>query len=188
MKVRTHFHLAKLSLHNLKSCFPENFSLNMFYLGTIIADCCWLAYTNPHFYKKSDKYIEKKLDNLLEKEKLNAYNSLQLGIIIHYLCDFCCYSHINDSIGNVNEHMVYERGIQKYLLSNLKSFKIPGGKKNKKKFKDLKAIISTQVFKYRKGKHSFKWDIQNSVEMSSYVCEEVFRKFKNKEVCNTMTV
>lgn len=33
-----------------------------------------------------------------------------------------------------------------------------------------------------------KWDIQNSVEMSSYVCEEVFRKFKNKEVCNTMTV
>ena len=66
MKVRTHFHLAKLSLRNLKPFYPKNFSINMFYFGTILADCCWLAYTNPHFYKKSDKYVEEKLDDLLE--------------------------------------------------------------------------------------------------------------------------
>lgn len=135
MKVRTHFHLAKLSLRNLKPFYPKNFSINMFYFGTILADCCWLAYTNPHFYKKSDKYVEEKLDDLLETKEFNWYNSLQLGIIIHYLCDFCCYSHITDSIGNVNEHMAYERKIQKYLLNNIKNLKTPKEKQIKKQLK-----------------------------------------------------
>lgn len=181
MKVRTHFHLAKLSLRNLKPFYPKNFSINMFYFGTILADCCWLAYTNPHFYKKSDKYVEEKLDDLLETKEFNWYNSLQLGIIIHYLCDFCCYSHITDSIGNVNEHMAYERKIQKYLLNNIKNLKTPKRKTNKKTIKELKSRIKSQILKYRKGKHCFIWDIQNCIEMSSDVCEVIFMQFKNRE-------
>lgn len=188
MKVRTHFHLAKLSLKNIKSSYPQNFSLNMFYLGNILADCSWLAYTNPHFYKKSDKYVEKKLDSLLEKDEFNWYNSLQLGIVIHYLCDFCCYSHITDKVGSINEHMIYERKIQKYLLENMKSFNIPERKKNTKRIHDLKNIIKNQIIKYRKGKHCFKWDIQNCIEMSSNVCEFIFRSFKKKELCRRIPV
>ena len=159
MKVRTHFHLAKLSLRNLKPFYP----------------------TNPHFYKKSDKYVEEKLDDLLETKEFNWYNSLQLGIIIHYLCDFCCYSHITDSIGNVNEHMAYERKIQKYLLNNIKNLKTPKRKTNKKTIKELKSRIKSQILKYRKGKHCFRWDIQNCIEMSSDVCEVIFMQFKNRE-------
>lgn len=184
MKVRTHFHLAKLSLGNLKQFYPKKFSIKMFYFGTILADCCWLVYTNPHFYKRSDKYVEEKLDTLLEKAEFNWYTSIQLGIIIHYLCDFCCYSHITDSIGNVSEHMSYEREIQKYLLKNIKTLKVPKRKKNNKTIKELKSRIKSQILKYRKGKHCFKWDIQNCIEMSSDVCEVIFMQFKNKERCN----
>ncbi|WP_294394715.1 zinc dependent phospholipase C family protein [uncultured Clostridium sp.] len=188
MKVRTHFHLAKLSLSNIKSSYPENFSLNMFYLGTILADCCWLTYTNPHFYKKSEKYVEKKLDLLLEKDRFNWYNSLQLGIVIHYLCDFCCYSHITDKVGNINDHMIYERKIQKYLLENMTIFNGQHKNKNSRRIYDLQKIIEKQILKYRKGRQCFKWDIQNCIEMSSNVCEVIFRKFENKELCRKIPV
>lgn len=184
MKVRTHFHLAKLSLKNLKSLYPEKFSSNMFYLGTILADCSWLAYTNPHFYKRSFKYVEKKLDSILKKEEFNWYNSLQFGIVIHYLCDFCCYSHITDRIGNVNDHMIYERKIQRYLLDNLTNIKTYRNRKNKNKFKDIKIIINNQISKYRNGKPSFRWDIENCLEMSTDVCETVFYIFKRKKECS----
>ena len=175
MKVRTHFHLAKLSLKENSIKFPKSFSHTMFYLGTIIADCCWLPYTNPHFHSKSFNYVEKKLDYLFETRKCNAYTSLQLGIIIHYLCDFCCYSHISGGIGNVNEHLLYERKIQKYLLNNLSNLhnKIKGNNPIKS-INNLKDIIKINLSKYKKGAPSFSWDIDNSIQISSLVCLSFF--------------
>ena len=180
MKVRTHFHLAKLALKNIKTKYPKDFSLNMFYIGTIIADCSWLPYTNPHFHKKSFKYVEDKLEKLINKRKFNAYNSLQFGIIIHYLCDFCCYSHISGGIGDVGDHIIYERKIQKYLLHNISKISKMIVSKSYNNTQELKKFINSQIAKYKEGKHSFMWDIENSIEISSIVCSAVFDKYNLK--------
>lgn len=180
MKVRTHFHLAKLSLKNIKEKYPEKFSLKMFYLGTILADCCWLPYTNPHFYKKSNGYVEKKLDSLLNKKKFSAYDSLQFGIIIHYICDFCCHSHITGGIGNAVDHVVYERKIQKYLLNNISKMSEMIKTNVCHNTMEIKDMISRHVSKYKNGSHSFKWDIDNCIEICTNVCDSVFRAFNIK--------
>ena len=151
MKVRTHFHLAKLALKNIKTKYPKDFSLNMFYIGTIIADCSWLPYTNPQF-----------------------------GIIIHYLCDFCCYSHISGGIGDVGDHIIYERKIQKYLLDNISKISKMIVSKSYNNTQELKKFINSQIAKYKEGKHSFMWDIENSIEISSIVCSAVFDKYNLK--------
>ena len=166
MKVRTHFHLAKLALKNIKTKYPKDFSR--------------LPYTNPHFHKKSFKYVEDKLEKLINKRKFNAYNSLQFGIIIHYLCDFCCYSHISGGIGDVGDHIIYERKIQKYLLDNISKISKMIVSKSYNNTQELKKFINSQIAKYKEGKHSFMWDIENSIEISSIVCSAVFDKYNLK--------
>ena len=180
MKVMTHFHLAKLSLKNIKEKYPEKFSLKMFYLGTIMADCCWLPYTNPHFHKKSRNYVEKKLDSLLKKTKFSLYDSLQFGIIIHYICDFCCHVHSTGGIGNAVDHVMYERRIQKYLLSNISKISDKIKIKACKNTQDIKDMITRQVIKYKNGSQSFMWDIDNCIEICTNVCDSVFKSFNVK--------
>lgn len=191
MKVRTHYLLAKLSLNNLSNDIPEKFNKTFFYLGTIIADCCLLPFTNPHYFNDSFAYVNKSIYKLSKERSFSNINSLKLGIIIHYLCDFCCHSHINDCIGNPNNHMLYERRIQKYLIKNIENYKnnfnvISLYKANKNSLsssetRKLVKFIDFHVNAYRKGVPSFEWDITSSLIVSKRICDKFFEMFNNKE-------
>ena len=183
MKVRTHFHLAKLSLKHISSNIPKGFNKNLFYFGTILADCCHLPFTNPHYIDSSYSFIKDKIKKISKKKSFTYYDSLELGIIIHYICDFCCYSHITGGIGNPNKHMLYERQIQRYLLKNInsfnKNFNISSLYKDENsnttsKVRQLIKFVCYQLNIYRKGNHSFQWDIVNSIIISSKVLETLF--------------
>ena len=118
MKVKTHVKLAELSLIKNINTIPKGFSKFMFNFGLVMVDQSWLVTTHPHYMQKSLEYINKKIEELLSVKKFNAYYSMQLGIVVHYLCDFCCNSHISGSIGNISYHLKYERELQKHLFKN----------------------------------------------------------------------
>ena len=180
MKVRTHVKLAELSLIKNLTTIPKGFSKFMFNFGLVMVDQSWLIATHPHYIQKSLGYINEKIEKLLSVKKFNAYHSLQLGIVVHYLCDFCCNSHITGSIGDVSYHLKYERDLQQYLLDNFHSLKTQIHNKsnninsNLHNLASIKASIDKTLLNYVKGKASLHWDIKHCVEISSFVCAAIF--------------
>lgn len=46
---------------------------------------------------------------------LSRWNSLRLGILSHYICDFMCYVHTPAFKGSLKEHRAYEEEQSRYL-------------------------------------------------------------------------
>ena len=180
MKVKTHVKLPELSLIENLNAVPNGFSKCMFNFGLVMVDQSWLIKTHPHYMQKSLGYIHEKIEELFSIKKFNAYYSMQLGIIVHYLCDFCCNSHISGSIGNVSYHIKYEYELQKYLLENFDIFKNRfQDNSNNMNFtlsniSSLKTLIKNKLLDYTKGEPSYLWDIRHCVEISSIVCYAIF--------------
>ena len=63
---------------------------------------------------------------------------------------------------------------EKYLLNNISKISKKIISKSYDDTQELKKFINSQVLKYKKGRHSFMWDIENSIEISSNVCSAVF--------------
>ena len=180
MKVKTHVKLAELSLIKNVHSIPKGFSKFMFNFGLVMVDQSWLVKTHPHYMQKSLEYINKKIEMLLSVKKFNAYYSMQLGIVIHYLCDFCCNSHISSSIGNISYHLKYERELQKYLFNNFDIFKNRIHNKSNNlnltfhNISSIKTSIDNTLRNYINGDSSYFWDIKHCVQISSFVCSMIF--------------
>ena len=180
MKVKTHVKLAELSLIKNITAIPKGFSKFMFNFGLVMVDQSWLVKTHPHYMQESLEYINEKIEELLSIKKFNAYYSMQLGIVIHYLCDFCCNSHISSSIGNISYHLKYERELQKYLFSNFHIFKNRIHNKSNNlnltshNISSIKTSIDNTLRNYIQGDSSYFLDIKHCVQISSFVCATIF--------------
>jgi len=180
MKVKTHVKLAELSLIKNINAVPKGFSKFMFNFGLVMVDQSWLVSTHPHYMQKSLGYINKKIEQLFSIKRFNAYYSMQLGLVVHYLCDFCCNSHISGSIGDISYHLKYERELQKYLFKNFDTLKNKIHNKSNninltfQNISSIKTSIDHALRNYVNGDASYAWDIDQCVEISSFVCSAIF--------------
>lgn len=180
MKIKTHVKLAELAFNNI-DIVPEGFSKLMFNFGLVMVDQSWHVKTHPHYMQKSLGYIIEKIEKLLSIKKFNAYSSMQLGVVVHYLCDFCCHSHISGSIGNIPYHIKYERDLQRYLFKNydILNYNLNNEQTNNIKstiesISSLKVLIKDILCSYAKGEPSYLWDITQCLKIISIVCFTVF--------------
>lgn len=180
MKVRTHVKLAELAFNNNIKAIPQGFSKFMFNFGLVMIDQSWHVKTHPHYVQKSLGYVLEKIEKLGSVKRFNAYYSMQLGIVVHYLCDFCCNAHISGSVGNIPYHLKYERDLQKYLLENYDVLRenFRSGLNNKISIGNnrtsIKALIEKVLNNYIKGDASYLLDIKHCVEITFMVCSNVF--------------
>ena len=180
MKVKTHVKIAELVFNNNIKIVPKGFSKFMFNFGLVMVDQSWHVKTHPHYRQKSLKYVIEKIEELLSIKRFNGYRSMQLGIVIHYLCDFCCNAHISGSIGNIQHHIKYEWELQRYLLDNfddLRNYCTKTENNKGQKFKSLASIkesIENILEDYMKGKESYLLDIEQCVKITSVVCSKIF--------------
>ncbi|MGV8982523.1 zinc dependent phospholipase C family protein [Clostridium sp.] len=180
MKVETHVKIAELAFRNNIKVVPKGFSKFMFNFGLVMIDQSWHVITHPHYKEKSLAYVLEKIEKLLSVRKFNAYYSMQLGIVVHYLCDFCCNAHILGSVGNIPYHLKYERGLQKYILDNYdilrEHFNKPLNDKSHSlnSLNSIKASLVNVLDNYMKSDASYLLDIKKCVEITSMVCSNVF--------------
>ena len=180
MKVKTHVKIAELAFSNNIKVVPQGFSKFMFNFGLVMVDQSWHVKTHPHYMQKSLQYVTEKIEKLLSVKRFNAYYSMQLGIVVHYLCDFCCNAHISGSVGNIPYHLKYERDLQRYLLDNYDTLKDHFNKplNNKSRILNslalIKASIENILDNYMKGDASYLLDIKQCIEITSMVCSNVF--------------
>lgn len=169
MKVRTHMNIARLSVKRLINNIElSGFEKMMFYFGTIEPDMGITQFIHPHFYVKSAEYVYHKIKQLQERENHGLISAFELGRTVHYLSDFCCHVHSSGGIGNVNEHLVYERRINKYLLRNFnKVFSIIANRQaDVQKYDNMISFIEETIKEYRLSKPGF----FNDIEKSTRIC------------------
>jgi len=180
MKVKTHVKIAELAFRNNITVVPKGFSKFMFNFGLVMIDESWHVKTHPHYMKKSLAYVLEKVEKLLSVKRFNGYYSMQLGIVVHYLCDFCCNAHISGSMGNISYHLKYERDLQRYLLDNydnlIEHFNKPLNDKSRiiNSLVSIKASIENILNNYMTGDASYLLDIKQCVEITSLVCSDIF--------------
>ncbi|MBK1813264.1 zinc dependent phospholipase C family protein [Clostridium sp. YIM B02505] len=180
MKIKTHVKLAELAFRKNINDIPIGFSKLMFNFGLVIIDQCWHVKTHPHYMQKSIGYINNKIEKLITINKFNLYTSMQLGIVAHYLCDFCCNAHISGGVGNISLHLKYERNLQKYLFENYDLIneyigEISEELKGKiESMSSLKELLQSKLTEYMQGEASYLWDITQSIEIVSLVCFMIF--------------
>lgn len=184
MKIRTHFNMAKLALNHIKKdreqYKPSLLKRISLYIGSVLPDLnLRQAISHPHFYKKSSKYVFDKITQLKKQKKINMIFMIRLGKIMHYLNDFCCYVHRGNGVGNVKEHVLYERKLNKYLLKNrnMISLKVKDIK-IKNKIKDIVYEIEDVLKEYRKSEPSYLLDIKKSINMNLLIYKHIL-SFEN---------
>lgn len=135
-----------------------------FLAGSVEPDLSISQFIVPHFWTKSKDVIYERIDNLFDKSELYLWDMFKMGQICHYLCDYCCYVHMN-GIGDPKEHWDYECELQRVIFANTEEYK-----------KNLFHIEPTDSFilltdaiikEYRKGELNHAKDLELAMTLSS---------------------
>jgi len=139
----------------------------LFYMGTMEPDFSIKQFIYPHYYVKSSEYVYKKIQLLKDKAEIDGSFMFEFGKVVHYFDDFCCYVHRTGEAGNLQEHMVYERKINKYLLKKRKEIHMDiKDRGNIETYNNMVDTIETILSEYKMAEPSCQLDIDKSIEIN----------------------
>ncbi len=115
MRKKSHLSLAKLLLKNMK--MPDlNEHKKAFYLGSILPDLKPSFITRKHNIDETFGILLEEIRKITVEydvnKGINGYFARHLGVITHYLADYCTYPHNPEFLGTFNEHMTYEKELK----------------------------------------------------------------------------
>ncbi len=120
LDITTHFRIARSALKDREmSSMRESLSRGLVVAGTVMMDLSPWRFRHRHFYSLSRNYTYQKMyeviDKLSEKETLCLTDWFTLGGILHYMMDYFCQVHQDESSYETLSHMRYERRLGKML-------------------------------------------------------------------------
>lgn len=173
MKVGTHYKMAKIAINRLHNSLADHIHFGirakLFCIGTILPDLSINQFIHRHFYPLSGNYIEMKIKRLAKSSRTGFIQALRAGAIAHYLSDFCCTVYASGGIGNVKEHLHYEREIHRYVKA--KSDIFSEGHALINSFSQIHEEVFSQVESYHEQKqHGCATDVRACVQ----ICENLY--------------
>lgn len=113
MKLVHHIKIAKIIADKLEENNKKEYLINRsaFYIGSIIPDinCIYPA----HRLNTTKDRMLKRIESVDNASRDGIIRSFQLGIITHYVCDYFCYAHSNETIGMI--HKKYEKELYNFF-------------------------------------------------------------------------
>ncbi len=184
MRKKSHISLAKLLLNNMK-VQDLNDHKKAFYIGSILPDL------KPSFLTKRHN-IDETFDVLIEEIRritvdydvnkgINGYYARHLGVITHYLADYCTFPHNSGFTGTITEHVYYEKELKK-LLRRYVSLDV--AKKNRDDYgmsrtlEEIEQFIISTHAEYLKAWNAVKVDIKYIVYLCHKVVDAILRFFE----------
>lgn len=159
MKLRTHFIITKIAAEYCDASFWQK---TIFCIGSLIPDLSPMQFIYRHFYSCSGNYVFRKLEEL--SGKTSPYAILTYGKMAHYLSDFCCSVHSGNGVGNIREHILYERQLNRYAVENYEQLKTECSG-----YQEVSDIIDNYF-------HSKKYNFHNDMIFSIKACISVYEK------------
>lgn len=184
MRKKSHISLAKFLVDNMQVQDLTDHR-KAFYIGSVLPDL------KPSFLTKRHT-IEETFGILIEEIKkitvdydinkgINGYYARHLGVITHYLSDYCTYPHNNIFNGSITEHVHYEND----LKHSLKKYVTCGDNQRERKENQLfgsvdeivRVIVQTHK-EYLKALKNVHKDIQYIIELCFKVVDLILRFFE----------
>lgn len=123
MRKKSHLSLARYLLCSTKEEFAENSQhKKSFYFGNLLPDISPSFLYRKHNIDDTFDAIMSELHKLFEDYAV-ATNMfwMHLGVITHYLADYCTFPHNDIFHGSLREHCAYERDLKYALRSYVHS-------------------------------------------------------------------
>ncbi len=118
MRKKSHLSLAKLLLKNMKMQ-DLNEHKKAFYLGSILPDLKPSFITRKHTIDETFGILLEEIKKVTVKydvnKGINGYYARHLGVITHYLADYCTYPHNIEFSGTFSEHVTYEKELKNMM-------------------------------------------------------------------------
>ncbi len=118
MRKKSHLSLAKFLVKNMQVQGLVDHR-KAFYIGSILPDLKPSFLTKRHTFDETFGILIneiKKITVEFDIEKgINSYFARHLGVVTHYLSDYCTYPHNNVFHGSISEHVLYEKELKHSL-------------------------------------------------------------------------
>lgn len=175
MKKKSHISLAKLLVRNMK---VQDLSEHKkaFYIGSILPDL------KPSFFTKRHT-IENTFDDLVGEIKkvttdydahkgINAYYARHLGVITHYLADYCTYPHNSIFTGTLSEHIQYEKELKSSMKEYVDREETQKELGKLQTYRSPEEIISFIKWTHKEYLKALK-KVEKDIEYIIYLCHKV---------------
>lgn len=122
MKYRIHRSLAEQIREGCEGRLNIRLRAGWFSFGNVYPDVSHQRILHMHEVDSAGRMVARMIRRLCrwgieDGQMLSRWNSLRLGIISHYICDFMCYVHTPVFEGTLKEHRAYENEQSRYLGS-----------------------------------------------------------------------
>lgn len=121
MRKKSHISLARFLLDNLQVQDLHDHKKS-FYIGSILPDIKPSFLTKRHTIEETFGILINEIKKITVdydmNKGINRYYARHLGVVTHYLSDYCTFPHNSVFEGSMREHMSYE----KELKSSLKEY------------------------------------------------------------------
>lgn len=184
MRKKSHISLARYLIDNMKVQDLHNHK-TAFYIGSILPDL------KPSFLTKRHTIDETFDDLMVEIKKLtidydidkgiNSYYARHLGVITHYLSDYCTYPHNAIFPGSIKDHVYYEKDLKFMLLEYINSegvqrTRIPG--ENFHSYEEIIHLIKRAHKEYLKAIKVVSHDVQHIIDLCYRVVDAILVFFE----------
>lgn len=124
MRKKSHISLAKYLVNNMQVQDLQDHKKS-FYIGSILPDLKPSFLTKRHtidetFGTLMDEIRKITVDYDINKG-INCYYARHLGVITHYLSDYCTFPHNSIFEGSISKHMSYEKELKLMLKEYIES-------------------------------------------------------------------
>lgn len=189
MRKKSHISLAKFLIHNIRENKLKEHKM-AFYLGSILPDLKPSFLTRRHTFEDTFDILIKEIKRITIDYDVNKgisrYFARHLGVITHYLADYCTLPHNSNYTGTMTDHLYYEKEMKFQLreyveLDDIHS-KIVQGQMIHTFDEIIHLIIKTHK-EYQNAIKAVKEDIRYIMELCSRVVDAIL-KFINKAFDN----
>ena len=184
MRKKSHISLAKFLMTNMK-VQDLNEHKKAFYIGSILPDL------RPSFLTKKHN-IDETFGTLIEEIKkitvdydmnrgIDGYYARHLGVITHYLADYCTFPHNTVFDGSITEHVYYEKALKFSLKEYMQREDVQREREQYQSFQTIDEIIyfiKKTHNKYMKATKVVKVDILFIVDLCYKVVDALLQFFE----------
>lgn len=184
MRKKSHISLAKFLIDNIKEHKLIKHK-KAFYIGSILPDLKPSFLTRRHTIEETFDILIKEIKKITVdydvSKGIGSYFARHLGIITHYLADYCTLPHNSEYTGSMADHVYYEKEMKYRLrefieVEGIHSLAIQG-QKIYTYDEIIKYIINTHR-EYLSGLKAVKQDIKYIIELCSKVVDAILTFIK----------
>lgn len=144
MRKKSHISLAKYLMENM-GVQDLSEHKKSFYIGSILPDLTPSFLTKRHNMEETFEILIDEIRKITTEydmnKGINSYYARYLGVITHYLSDYCTFPHNSIFTGSIKEHLDYEKELKFSLKEYVNSEAAQRNRQKVQKFQTIDDII-----------------------------------------------